>query len=639
VKSRLLLTLTLALVVLLGGACSKSVGLDEPQETVRLYDGQLDPHVARFTAWLRNSMPRIRDGYGVPGVSIAVIDQGQMVWAAGYGWADAKNARPVTPETVFSVNSVSKSATAWGIMSLVEDGRLDLDAPIETYIGHWPLPSSAHDRRGVTARRLLSHTSGISAAGSLPFAESPEESLAGSSYSPIGRPALLDYAPGEFLYSDHNFTLLQLAIEGISNQSFSDFMQSHVLDPLGVAASEYEVTYRLARAGAVGEDWSGSFRIRPITEAVQAPGGLVSSAADLGRFVAAHMTGPNLEPQGRGVISEQSVQLMLAPVADTSKPIRFALTEDGRYAMGYRVNTLPSGLSLISQVDNRPGWTSLIAAIPERGLGIVVLTNGDASRPRLYEHILCQWLALNGSSMGRPCSNLYDVYALNLDNTDLTLLTKSAGTDFLPVWSADGGQIAFSRNAGGGKSPGTYIVRTDGSEEKLLSDVPMAAWAMDGKRIAHETRRFPEGSHICITAIGEPDCVQLTAGDAAEASPAWSRDGARIAFLRSATHGIWEDPSSWDLWVMNADGTLPEEIARIALMPNHTSSLPSALAWSPDGERIAFVAAHDIYIVSVEHRAVERLTTAASRIEIQHGRRMARGSFLLAASRGSQTSS
>jgi CubicO group peptidase (beta-lactamase class C family) len=84
------------------------------------------------------------------------------VWARGYGVADTASAAPVTEDTVFQATSISKPVTAWGVMKLVETGKLDLEASVEQYLTRWHLPPSQFDHRGVTIRRILSHTAGLS---------------------------------------------------------------------------------------------------------------------------------------------------------------------------------------------------------------------------------------------------------------------------------------------------------------------------------------------------------------------------------------------------------------------------------------------------------------------------------------------
>lgn len=106
--------------------------------------------------------PRILRQYSVPGVAVALIKNGEVVWMKGYGVADTTSTKPITPETLFNVGSISKTATGWGLMRLVDGGKINLDAPVDSYLKRWRLPPSSFDNDQVTIRRLLSHTAGIS---------------------------------------------------------------------------------------------------------------------------------------------------------------------------------------------------------------------------------------------------------------------------------------------------------------------------------------------------------------------------------------------------------------------------------------------------------------------------------------------
>ncbi len=191
--------------------------------------------------------------HNVPGASVAVVKNGEVAWARGYGMADTVQKLPETPETVFDAASIAKPVTAWGIMTLVEDGLLDLDTPIEQYLTRWHLPPSKFDHNQITIRRILSHTAGLSTDGETgvdPGAYVPtlEEALNGAV---LGMRALhVAYPPGEdFHYSSIGYTLLEIAVEEVTGESFASYMQRKVLDPLGMVNSSYDWTPRITNPG------------------------------------------------------------------------------------------------------------------------------------------------------------------------------------------------------------------------------------------------------------------------------------------------------------------------------------------------------------------------------------------------------
>src|ERR671933_527152 len=145
------------LVYIGGMVCGHAVSFDSPQSSPDLHRAFDD------------AIPHLMDKRGVPGVAIAVVKGGEVAWGKGYGWADKDRRLPVTEHTVFQAASISKAVSAWVVMKLVEQGTLALDTPVSRYLTRWQLPASPFDNDGVTLRRILSHTAGLSIPGYLGF--------------------------------------------------------------------------------------------------------------------------------------------------------------------------------------------------------------------------------------------------------------------------------------------------------------------------------------------------------------------------------------------------------------------------------------------------------------------------------------
>src|SRR5262245_2789950 len=173
----------------------------------------------------------------VPGVGLALVRDGKLAWALGSGWADVAAEREATEDTVFNIGSISKTVAAWGLMKLVEEKKLSLDAPVVTK--RWQLPPSTEfDVAGVTLRRLLSHTAGLTLhgyPGFWPPKELPslEASLGGDTNG--AGDVRLEAAPGtRWKYSGGGFTLAQLLLEETTGATFAEYMRANVLEPLGM---------------------------------------------------------------------------------------------------------------------------------------------------------------------------------------------------------------------------------------------------------------------------------------------------------------------------------------------------------------------------------------------------------------------
>jgi CubicO group peptidase (beta-lactamase class C family) len=161
----------LLLVVGLLSACSR---LDAASEGVASQAGTANSGdrtlaFSEFQEKLIATVPSLLASYHAPGIAVGLIRNGETVFTRGFGFGDIESRAPVTSGTVFNIGSASKSVTAWGVMHLVEQGKIDLDAPVSRYLTRWQLPESDFEHDGVTVRRLLSHTAGLSPGSYLGF--------------------------------------------------------------------------------------------------------------------------------------------------------------------------------------------------------------------------------------------------------------------------------------------------------------------------------------------------------------------------------------------------------------------------------------------------------------------------------------
>jgi CubicO group peptidase (beta-lactamase class C family) len=323
-----------------------------------------------------------------PGLAVALVQHGQVVWAAGHGVADRTTGQPVTAATRFQAASLSKPVTAWGVLRLVESGRVGLDEPVVGHLRRWRPPPSPFDADGLTVRRLLSHTAGVSVhgyVGQTPDRPLPSIAVSLSAETGDGFPVELLEAPGRrWLYSGGGYSLLQLLVEELTGRPFAEYMLVEVLEPLGMTASSFQWS-RTAETARPHDADGGP--IPDFTFAEQAAAGLVTTAQDLARFLAAALAGPGGEPPGRGVLSPTGVRLALTAAPAT----------DGRWGLGYGLGLTPGGDLLAYHEGANRGWRAGLALLPDRGAGIAVLTNGDGGSGSI-DAVVQQWLALAAPS-------------------------------------------------------------------------------------------------------------------------------------------------------------------------------------------------------------------------------------------------
>ena len=287
--------------------------------------------------------------------------------------------KPVDGDSRFQVASMSKWVTAWGVMTLVETGKLDLDKPVSTYLTRWHLPPSRFNNNGVTVRRLLSHkaglTDGLGYAGFEPG--EPVQDLVSSltraaDASPgKGGAVFVGIEPGtEFRYSGGGYTLLQLVVEEVSGQSFNDYMRDHVLAPLGMRRSTFVL------AGAETDDVADFFDARGATAthfrfAALAATSLYTTTTDMTLFLRAHVPGPLGEAPGRGVLRPKTLLEMHRPHAS-----QYGADIWGLGTMLYAPNNAGSFI-IGHDGSNEPAINTAARLDPNTGDGIVVLETGN----------------------------------------------------------------------------------------------------------------------------------------------------------------------------------------------------------------------------------------------------------------------
>jgi CubicO group peptidase (beta-lactamase class C family) len=325
---------------------------------------------------------------GVPGATLALVRDGTPVWTAAYGMADPASGRPMTPDDLFRVESISKSVTAWGVMTLARDGAIALDDPVARHLDSWTFPGSTVDVSTITIRRLLNHTAGL-ALGPIGEEYAPGEPIP-SLHEHLSRAVRISHEPGtRFQYSNAGYNLLQLVVEDVTGQSFAAYMQAAVLAPLDMHRARFRGTDSLFSEMPTGTERDGT-PVAPYTYPAVASGGLLASASDVARFVAAEVSPPSSRSP---VLARDAIQQMHAPTAQVSGVFGFVADA---YGLGHFVETLPDGRRAVWHGGQGHGWMAHVHAVPATGDGIVILTNSERAWP-LMANILDAWAGWIGA--------------------------------------------------------------------------------------------------------------------------------------------------------------------------------------------------------------------------------------------------
>lgn len=292
----------------------------------------------------------------IPGVSLAVVRNGQIIFAKGYGFANVEHQVPVKPETIFQSGSVGKQFTATAVMMLVEDGKLSLDDKISKY-----LPLAPESWKDITVRHLLTHTAGT--------ADYPDDFDFRRDYTEdelVKRAAIipLEFRPGEkHRYSNLGYAMLGVLIGKVAGKFYGDFLQERIFKPLGMETariiSEADIVpnraagYRLVKDELKNQEW-----VSP-TMNTTADGSLYLTVLDMAKWDAALYT--------EKLLKRSSLDQMWTP----------ARLNDGQthpYGFGWALAEV-RGHHLIAHGGAWQGFKSFIARFVDEKLTVIVFAN------------------------------------------------------------------------------------------------------------------------------------------------------------------------------------------------------------------------------------------------------------------------
>lgn len=339
--------------------------------------------------------------YDIPGVSIALIEEGEVVWVNAYGYADVEQQREMTTDTVCRVQSISKSVTAWGVLRLAEDGLIDLDSPVKKYINSWNFPISDQSYNEITVRQLLTHTSGLVLGDVMD--QYPINTPIPSLRDNLTKEARFFQKPGQsFSYSNVGYNLLELMVEDVTSQTFEEFMSNEVLAPLKMETATFVWNEGINPEVPVGYNTKGE----PVPVYVYpeiASGGLFASVEDIAHFVAAGMS-------DNPVLSSESLLEMYDPAVTVKGVYRYV---SNLYGLGHFIEQSSLGLKAVWHGGQGNGLMTHFHAIPETGDGIVILTNSQRSWP-MISYILRDWTEWNSYDSVGMSNIVYAIIGLQI---------------------------------------------------------------------------------------------------------------------------------------------------------------------------------------------------------------------------------
>ena len=309
----------------------------------------------------------------IPCLSAAIVYDQSTIWTDSYGNENLKQETPATSQTLYAVGSITKSITATAMMNLRDAGKLQLDDPLNKYLPDFKVRSQLRNNRQPTLRQVLAHVSGLPSEAPLEYRETlnwpPIEEILGS----IQDIELIAAPQTKFQYSNLGYALLGHIIENISGQSYAEYVNSCIFEPLGMKNSTFEDLWgchnnpgvTLGYAGDEGEPPEPYIPPLDSLRGFIPAGGLWSTVEDMARFISFQFSEGSVS--GKQVLSYSTLTEMHAPV--------FVFSDwSGGWAIGWKVEPV-GGHTTVRFEGSLAGFQARIQFIPALKIGMVLLSN------------------------------------------------------------------------------------------------------------------------------------------------------------------------------------------------------------------------------------------------------------------------
>jgi D-alanyl-D-alanine carboxypeptidase len=352
----------------------------------------------------------------IPGLSLAVWKDGQVVKVGAYGKADLELDVPVAPRTVFQIQSITKTFTSTAILLLAGEGKLSLDDPVGRHLEGTP-----DAWKEIALRHLLTHTSGIPdfinrPTASLRLEVTEEEVLKATAARP------LDFAPGErWAYSNTNYHLLAMVIRKATGRWYGDFLRERLFEPLGMADTRVYNGSAIVPGRASGYRWQdGGFRRGDfVAESILSygGGGILSTAPDLVRWAAAF---------------DSEALLPKAKIAEAWTPAKLKDGKTASYGLGWGVGSTNGHREVAHGGGHVTGFASFLILFPDDRLAVAVLTNANGANAGAIAHRV--------AALFVPALAIPKPQPIEDKEPEVTALLKDCAAK-IPTWELDPGKF------------------------------------------------------------------------------------------------------------------------------------------------------------------------------------------------------
>lgn len=300
----------------------------------------------------------------ITGLSLALVDDQKIIWTLNLGYANLENKTPVTSDTLFRIGSISKLFTATAIMQLVEQGKIDLDKPLPTYIPEFSMKTKFPDARPITIRSIMTHSSGLpcdylpSFSASYPYFTNLVKDL---------KNEYVAYPPGYITaYSNLAVALLGVVVERVSGQKFNDYITEHILKPMEMNNSSFEL--RDDMKPLISKGYRNNKLAKDLPFGVLPEGSMYSNANEMSHYI--QMILENGSYQQRRILKEATLEEMFTP--QTNIPLD--LDSQGTFGLNWWFAQNPWG-KVVMHDGGTLLFFSWLKIAREPKLGVIILTN------------------------------------------------------------------------------------------------------------------------------------------------------------------------------------------------------------------------------------------------------------------------
>ena len=360
--------LVLSLLVIFSSCKTGQNIPDGTSDILAIENGLQPPYQVKGDSLKLFNLTDRMEHYKVPGVSIAVVNNGKIEWAKGYGIANTNTGARVDTNTIFQAASISKPLAALAALKLVENGKLELDKDVNEYLKDWKVPENDFTKNEkVTLRRLLTHTAGMTVHGFPGYKQTDSfpnvsQVLNGKGNTPM---IFVDTIPGSiWRYSGGGYTVMQKMVEDVSGLSFDEYLDNNILMPIGMENSTFQQPLPSEYQGNASAAYDSKGKIIDglwHNYPEQAAAGLWTTPRDLAAYCIEIQE--IVAGRDNGVLTQETVKKMLTK-------------HKGDWGLGPGLQWEQDSL-VFRHGGKNAGFTNTLIAYANRGEAIVVMTNAD----------------------------------------------------------------------------------------------------------------------------------------------------------------------------------------------------------------------------------------------------------------------